>query len=78
MRRCIFRDILGVGPYDQVAFLSDGERVEVVAIPEDPLTLGSKEEFLVRVARADEAYEKGTVKDSREVMSALRDKYGRA
>lgn len=55
-----------------------GERVEVVAISEGPLTLGSKEGFLVRVARADGAYEKGAAKDSREVMSTLRDKYGRA
>ena len=36
----VMRDILGVGVGEQVSFLSDGKRVEIVAVPKDPLTLG--------------------------------------
>lgn len=71
-----FRDILGVKPHDQVAFLSDGKRVEIVAVPEDPLTLGSREEFLDRVARAEDDYEQGNIVDARKLADDLVKKYG--
>lgn len=70
-----FRDILGVKPHDQVAFLSDGERVEIVAVPKDPLTLGSREEFLARIAQADEDYEHGNVIEAGEFIDSLVKKY---
>ena len=70
------RDILGVRPNDQVAFLSDGERVEVVAVPKNPLKLGTREEFLARVAREDEEYAAGLAKPADEVSRSLRERYG--
>jgi hypothetical protein len=68
--------ILGVGPRDQVAFLSDGERVQVVAVPKDPLTLGSKEEFWGSVARADKDVAEKRAHSVADVVDALRSKYG--
>lgn len=71
-----FRDILGVKPNDQVAFLSDGERVEVVAVPENPLGLGTREEFLARVAKADAEYEEGKARPASDVSRNLRERHG--
>lgn len=70
------REILGVGTKDQVALLSDGKRVEIVAVPKDPLTLGSSDEFRQRVAHADEAYRRGDVRDAREMTAQLKARYG--
>ena len=70
------RDILGVGIKDQVALLSDGERVEVVAVPKDPLTIDSKEAFLARVAQSNAAYTAGAVRPASELTSKLRERYG--
>lgn len=72
----VIRDILGVGPHDQVEFLSDGERVQIVAVPKDPLTLGTKEEFWESVRRAEADYESGKVSDLSTLTDDLRDKYG--
>ena len=71
----VIRDILGVGPHDQVEFLSDGERVQIVAVPKDPLTLGSKEEFWESVARADEEYASGHTRSVSDAVASLREKY---
>lgn len=70
------REVLGVGIKDQVALLSDGKRVEVVAVPADPLTLGSEEEFRARVAQADEDYRKGKAHRAAELTERLRAQYG--
>lgn len=72
----VIRDILGVGPRDQVEFLSDGERVQIVAVPRDPLTLGTKEEFWESIARADEDASAGRTSDLLQTTSDLRAKYG--
>ena len=72
----VIRDILGVGPRDQVEFLSDGERVQIVAVPKDPLTLGTREEFWERMARADEDYAAGRVARVHDVTDGMRDRYG--
>ena len=72
----VIRDILGVGPGDQVEFLSDGERVQIAAVPKDPLTLGTPEEFWESVARADEDYAAGRVSEIRSVTDAARARYG--
>lgn len=72
----VIRDILGVGPRDQVEFLSDGERVQIVAVPKDPLTLGTKEEFWESIARADEDVSSGRTSDLLQTTSSLRAKYG--
>ena len=72
----VIRDILGVGPRDQVEFLSDGERVQIVAVPKDPLTLGTREEFWESVARADEDYAEGRVTTVHAVTDSMRDRYG--
>lgn len=71
-----FREILGVKPHDQVAFLSDGERVEVVRVPPDPLTLPSKEAFLAQVRASEQAYEDGRALDARAGTEELRDVLG--
>ena len=70
------RDILGVGIKDQVALLSDGERVEVVAVPKDPLAVGDRSEFLERVARSNAAYAAGDVQPASELTGKLRERYG--
>ncbi len=72
----VIRDILGVGPRDQVEFLSDGERVQIVAVPKDPLTLGTKEEFWESVARADEDIAANRTQSLADVTQDLRAKYG--
>ena len=72
----VIRDILGVGTGDQVEFLSDGERVQVVAVPKDPLTLGTKEEFWERVNRSLEEYERGEYLDAAESSRMIRSDYG--
>ncbi len=72
----VIRDILGVGPRDQVEFLSDGERVQIVAVPKDPLTLGTKEEFWESIVRADEDFALGRVADTHAVTESLRSRYG--
>lgn len=72
----VIRDILGVTTSDQVSFLSDGTRVEIVAVPKDPLTLGSEDEFRARVAEADVAYARGDVRGSGELTARMREKYG--
>jgi AbrB family looped-hinge helix DNA binding protein len=69
------REILGVAPHDQVALLSDGHRVELVAVPKDPLALGSREEFLERVARAEEDYSEGRVKPVDSVVADIKAAY---
>ena len=69
-------DILGVGPNDQVAFLSDGERVQIVAVPKDPLALGTCEEFWESVARADEDFASGQYVSARDMTDSLRAKHG--
>ena len=70
------RDILGVGIKDQVALLSDGERVEVVAVPKDPIAIGDRSEFLERVARSNAAYAAGGVRPASELTGKLRERYG--
>lgn len=70
-----FRDILGVKPHDQVAFLSDGKRVEIIAVPADPLTLGTREDFLADIAKADAEYAAGDAEGSKEVIAKLRNQY---
>lgn len=72
----IIRDILGVGPHDQVEFLSDGERVQIVAVPKDPLTLGTKEEFWESIGRADADYSAGRTHRAAVVTDDLRSRYG--
>lgn len=72
----VIRDILGVGPRDQVEFISDGERVQIVAVPKDPLTLGTKEEFWESVARADEDIAAHRTQSLVDVTQDLRAKYG--
>jgi AbrB family looped-hinge helix DNA binding protein len=72
----VIRDILGVGPHDQVEFLSDGERVQIVAVPRDPLTLGTREEFWESVARADEDYASGRTSSVQAMTESLRSKHG--
>lgn len=72
----VIRDILGVGPRDQVEFLSDGERVQIVAVPKDPLTLGSREEFWESVERADAQYEQGETRSVQDSVNRMRDLYG--
>ena len=72
----IMRDILGVKPGDQVEFLSDGERVQVVAVAKDPLTLGTREEFWESIARADAEYREGRARPASEVSAELRSRYG--
>ena len=67
----VIREILGVKPHDQVQFVSDGERV-----PADPLTLGTKEEFLARVRAAEAEYLSGEYLLAGEDRAALREKYG--
>ena len=71
----VIRDILGVGPHDQVEFLSDGERVQIVAVPKDPLTLGSKEDFWDSIARADAEYSNGQTQSASNAAASLREKY---
>lgn len=71
----VIRDILGVGPRDQVEFLSDGERVQILAVPKDPLTLGTKEEFWASVARADADIAEGRIRDAHETTAELRSRY---
>jgi len=72
----VMRDILGVDAGEQVSFLSDGRRVEIVAVPKDPLTLGSKDEFRARVAEADDAYARGDYRDASDLAASMRAKYG--
>lgn len=72
----VIRDILGVKTSDQVSFLSDGKRVEIVAVPDDPLTLGSEDAFRTRVAEADAAYARGDIRDADEFATRMRAKYG--
>ena len=72
----VIRDILGVGPRDQVEFLSDGERVQIVAVPKDPLILGTREEFWESVSRADEDYDAGRVTKVRSMTDGMRARYG--
>ncbi len=72
----VIRDILGVGPRDQVEFISDGERVQIVAVPKDPLTLGTKEEFWESVTRADEDIAAYRTQSLVDVTQDLRAKYG--
>lgn len=71
-----FRKILGVQPGDQLALLSDGERVQLVAVPSDPLTLGSEEQFMARVAKAEQEYREGKARRASEAVADLRDRYG--
>jgi hypothetical protein len=59
-----------------VAFLSDGERVQVVAVPKDPLILGSKEEFWESVARTDKDVAEKRAHSVADAVDALRSKYG--
>lgn len=72
----VIREILGVKPHDQVQFVSDGERVQILAVPADPLTLGTKEEFLARVSAAEAEYLSGEYLLAGEDRAALREKYG--
>ncbi|MDJ1122715.1 AbrB/MazE/SpoVT family DNA-binding domain-containing protein [Olsenella sp. YH-ols2217] len=71
-----FREILGVKPHDQVALLSDGERVELVPVHEPTLQLGTREEFLARVAGAEEDYREHRCVDAMDHVRELRAKYG--
>lgn len=70
------RAILGVETGDQVALLSDGKRVQLVAVPKDPLSLGSPEEFLARVSRSQADYDAGRAHDADEAIAGVRAKYG--
>lgn len=72
----VIRDILGVGPRDQVEFLSDGERVQIVAVPKDPLTLGTREEFWESIARAEAQLEQGVTQPVEASIDAMRELYG--
>ncbi len=71
----VMRDILGVGVGEQVSFLSDGKRVEIVAVPKDPLTLGSEKDFRARVLEADEAFARGEFRDASDLVMRMRSKY---
>ena len=72
----IIRDILGVSTGDQVEFLSDGERVQIVAVPKDPLMLGTPEEFWESMARADADLAAGRTHSASDVLDELREKHG--
>lgn len=72
----IIREILGVKPHDQVQFVSDGERVQILAVSENPLTLGTQEEFFERGRLAEAAYEAGEYAPAGEVGRQLREKHG--
>lgn len=71
-----FRDILGVGTQDQVVFLSDGKRVEVAAVPEDPLSLHGADEFWDGIAQARQDYVAGRFSPAGAKVADLREKYG--
>ncbi len=71
-----FRDILGIGVQDQVVFLSDGKRVEVAAVPEDPLTLKSGNEFWDGIEQAREDYAAGRFMPAGATVARLRAQYG--
>lgn len=70
------RKILGVSPRQEVAFLSDGKRVEIVAVPENPLTLHSKEEFWDDIAKSEEDIKAGRVHDANEALEKIGQRYG--
>lgn len=70
------RDILGVSIHDQVAFLSDGARVEVVAVPANPLALHNEGELWEHLAAARKDVEEGRVSPAGDLTSKMRDKYG--
>ena len=72
----VIREILGVGPGDQIEYLSDGKRVEVRAVPEPPVQFGSEEEFYERIARADAEYEAGLTRPVNELIQQARERYG--
>lgn len=72
----VFREILGVKPNDQVALLSDGERVQIVKVPKDPLTLGTREEFLGRLERAERERVAGNVCEASVISQRLKETYG--
>lgn len=72
----VIREILGVKPHDQVQFVSDGERVQILAVPEDPLTLGTKEEFWADVEKSIREYEQGEYQDAFETVRQLEEEYG--
>lgn len=69
------REILGVGPGDQIEYLSDGERVEVRPVREPPCQFGSAEEFYDRIARADAEYELGLCGHATELFAKARETY---
>lgn len=70
------RNILGVKPHDQVALVSDGTRVELVAVPEDPLTLHDRGELWDRLAVARNDVAEGRTSPAGALTSAMREKYG--
>ena len=72
----IIREILRVGPHDQVEFLSDGERVQIVAVPKDSLSLGDREDFWESVTRADEDYFEGRITEVHTMTNSMRARYG--
>ena len=65
-----------VSTITQSGQVSLGERVQIVAVPKDPLTLGTREEFWESVARADEDYAAGRVTEIRSATDAARTRYG--
>ena len=70
------REILCVSVGQEIAYLSDGKRVEVVAVPEDPLALGSEEEFRAMIARSDEQASAGRVSEKGDATARIRAKHG--
>ncbi|MCI2206914.1 MAG: AbrB/MazE/SpoVT family DNA-binding domain-containing protein [Atopobiaceae bacterium] len=71
-----FREILGVGVRDQVELLSDGSRVEIRAVPDEPLSLGTKEEFWARVQNSDEQYAAGEAAPANDLIDRMRSDHG--
>ena len=71
-----FRTILGVKAYDQVALVSDGTRVELVAVPADPLALHDEGELWEHLAVARNDVAEGRTSPAGALSASMREKYG--
>lgn len=69
------RGILGVGPRDQVALVSDGKRVELVAVPPDPLALHAEDSLWDRLAVARDDVVEGRTSPAGKLVASMREKY---
>lgn len=70
------RSILGVKARDQVAMVSDGKRVELVAVPDDPLTLHEAGELWEHLATARNDIRDGRTSPAGALVASMREKYG--